>query len=211
MIQEISAAILAGGKSTRFGEPKETARFQDYTLLEIALSTARNISDSIMVVGGSHLQRLAEPIKVYPDIIPECGPIGGIYTALFHTRTPYVAVLPCDMPLLNPAVYRLLFVHRSGNRPVVATSEKGLEPLVSIWHQDALPFLTAHILEGHFGLRGLLRELGMIELHVPDMLPDYHPHIFLNINYKKDLKALQIHWKGDWKEGSQIFPGEPFS
>ena len=187
---DTSVAIIAGGKSERFGEPKDRALLNGQSLLEYALNLALALSPQVALFSGRNEIILPENIAVYSDSIPDSGPLGGIFTALYHLPTPFIATLPCDMPLLTVEVYHLLYAHRTAHRPVVAVSEKGLEPLVAIWPQGTARTVLNNLITGKLSLRKSLGELNALQIYLPDALPNYHPDIFLNINYKKDLEKL---------------------
>jgi molybdopterin-guanine dinucleotide biosynthesis protein A len=186
----ITAAILAGGKSSRFGQPKEQATIQNRTLLEHAIDTAQEISSSVFIVSSNLSKSKYRKIFIYPDIFPDCGPIGGLYTALKFSSRPIVATIPCDMPKLPVQVYQILLQKMERNRPVVATSHQGLEPLVAIWPVSVLPVIEQNIINKNFSLRNTLRQLKSKEIYIPDCLQNYEEIFFLNINHKQDLKKL---------------------
>ena len=66
----------------------------------------------------AHALSLAEatgfPMRVLRrDLVPQCGPIGGIWTALETTRADLVLFLSCDMPFVTPGTLRML-MRRTG-------------------------------------------------------------------------------------------------
>jgi molybdopterin-guanine dinucleotide biosynthesis protein A len=77
------------------------------TLLEHIISTLRELSDDILVVGRS--EGCADPeVRWLPDRRPGCGPLGGIETALLNAAHPFVLCVACDMPLLSPRLLRAM-------------------------------------------------------------------------------------------------------
>jgi molybdopterin-guanine dinucleotide biosynthesis protein A len=196
MKANLSLAILAGGKSRRFGSPKFRARFMSQTLLEIMLQKALAISRDCMVIAGQAPISLQENIPVYTDIYPDCGPLGGLYTALYHSNHSLVAILPCDMPLLEPAVYTILMRNAAPKKPIVAVSDRGLEPLVSIWPvEDSLPVVAQNLTDKKFSFQKTLEELEAIPLDVRAYMVGYKPDLFKNINYPADLRQLELRTK----------------
>jgi len=84
---ELQACILAGGESSRMGRDKAKVLLGGQTLLELAQRT----------VG-----KLAIPCSVITeDVVPKCGPLGGIITGLAQNSAERVLLLPCDMPFVN--------------------------------------------------------------------------------------------------------------
>ena len=186
---DIACAILAGGQSQRFGAQKTKAFLGKKTLLEIAIDLARQLTDSILVIGEVESDRMTKYITIHADIMPGSGPLGGIHSALAFSRTSYTAILPCDMPRMIPEAYNALASHRSLNRPVVAFSHTGLEPLISIWPKTAVAAIEHRLSTGHTSPIEALYELDCVEVHLPRVLIPYDPSIFLNINTRRDLET----------------------
>jgi len=180
----LSAAIIAGGKSRRFGSPKALAVLGNTTLIDYAIHTARAISEEIVISYGDDNLFAGKSIPVIPDEIPGCGPLGGIYTVLLHAKTSWAAVLPCDLPLLNSQIYEILFAARRKDCPVVALSERGVEPLVSIWPQNLADPLGEFIQKGEFALHKVVRELKAVEAN-------YRAEFFFNVNREEDLDRIR--------------------
>ncbi len=185
-----SAAIIAGGKSSRFGTNKANACFQNNKLIDIAVQNCYKISSDVFMITSSRYKYENLLVPTISDIIPNCGPLGGIFTALVHSNNPYICTIPCDMPLLVPDLFRLLFKKRSDNRPVVARSENGIEPLLSLWPTGLVSSLYSYIKDGKYNLRYILTELQAIEINIPLLMKNYNPNIFTNVNYKKDLEKI---------------------
>lgn len=188
--QILTVAIIAGGKSSRFGYPKADAKYQNSSLIETAVKIAQKISPNILIAAQNKNQFPDLKLPVYPDVVPNCGPIGGIYTALHFSKTEYVATLPCDLPLLRPEIIELLFQHNLADRPVVARSHLGCEPVVAIWPAILQPDLKQMIDNGEFSLFKNLRRLGSNEIDIPKLMPGYDKKWFFNVNYYEDLQKL---------------------
>src|SRR5439155_17584451 len=83
----VEVCILAGGLSTRMGRDKARLRLGRCTMVAIVRAVA----------GQTNL-----PVRVIRrDLVPRCGPLGGVYTALKTTRADAVLFLACDMPLVT--------------------------------------------------------------------------------------------------------------
>jgi len=187
-----TAAVLAGGKSSRLGRPKALVTVRDGTLLERAVALAQVLSGRVLLVLAHKDQISAPPqgTEVLADRIPDCGPLGGIYTALTACKTPWLAVLPCDMPFLSPAVYRFLFQNISPGRVAVARSHRGVEPLVSIWPKEAEGWVEEELRSGKKALWRLLRKSRAVSVDLPAGLSGYRKEWFFNLNTPADLHAL---------------------
>ena len=84
---KVEICILAGGLSTRMGHDKSRARLGRSTMLRLVRELGRNSGFKVRVVRR--------------DLVPRCGPLGGIYSALKTSRFDAVLFLACDMPFLK--------------------------------------------------------------------------------------------------------------
>lgn len=187
---ELTVAILAGGKSTRFGSPKEQAKIKNNTLLQRSLSTAKSISDQIIVISGTKSFDLKNQVLLYHDLFPGHGPLSGVITSLYYAKTDYVAIMACDMPLLESEVYELLAEITQQGRPTVALVSGILQPLVSIWQKLLLSKLEEFIPERISCLKTILMLLGANKVDLTNYVEKRNRNIFLNINHKKDLERV---------------------
>ena len=190
-LKNTSAAIIAGGKSSRFGTNKAKAYYQDKKFIDIASQLGCRISSEVFIITGDSYCDEDFLVPTVSDIVPNCGPMGGIFTALTYSTNSFVCMLPCDMPLLVPELFRLLYRKRSMDRPVVALSENGIEPLLSLWPTGLASVIYSYINKGNFKLQYLLSELQAIEINIPVLMENYDSRIFTNINYKKRFRIYK--------------------
>jgi len=124
----ILGAVLAGGKSSRFGSDKALAQLGGRTLIARAVDTLSGWCEYVVVVG-----RETAPAPTLPDWPrPGMGPLSGIAAALHHARDEgYEAVLTCgvDSVGLPDNLPDLL-----GSAPACLADQ----PVVGIWPATAL-------------------------------------------------------------------------
>lgn len=94
MAGRVLGAVLAGGRSTRFGSDKALAELGGRTLLARAVDALASQCDAVVVVG-----REEAPAPTLPDWPrADMGPLGGIAAALHHARDAgYDEVLTCSV------------------------------------------------------------------------------------------------------------------
>ncbi len=189
--KEVTVAIIAGGKSIRFGQPKSFAQVKNRRLIDHAVELAKNLSPKVLIVSGNNLDYKDLTIPIVSDIIENCGPIGGLFTALTHCKSKWILTIPVDMPFLVSPIYQILWQNREENRPVAALTEDGLEPIVALWPRSAINSVKGFIERKKFSLRGPLFELDAVEVYMPEAFSMYRPEFFHNINYKSDLHLTQ--------------------
>lgn len=191
---DITAAIIAGGKSKRFGSDKALINLAGKRLIDHAVTLALTISPQAMIITSGEQHFSGVQIEQVPDIIPDCGPMGGVYTALEKAQTPWVAILPCDTPLLSPEIYEILWKHRKENSAGVAVAEGKIQSLVSLWPKSLSPDLLQSIQKGELKTHQFLKEHQAVMVSMEENMENYKPEFFFNINYREDLEKF-IHHK----------------
>lgn len=102
---EITGAILAGGRNSRFGEEKALAKINGTRIIDRILTAMKDVfKKNIIITNNENLYKEFK-IKVFPDMIEGKGPLMGIYTALHHSPTD-IFVTACDMPFIDASVIR---------------------------------------------------------------------------------------------------------
>ena len=94
--RRLTGILLAGGSSSRFGSPKELARFEGETLADRAWRLLGEVCDERLAVGGDGLAD------------PGTGPVAAIAVGLRAATHELAVVIPVDMPLLAADALRLL-------------------------------------------------------------------------------------------------------
>lgn len=106
----LSAAVLAGGKSSRMGRDKALLSLRDGgpPLLAIVLERLREIADDVFVVANARERYERFGARVVPDREEGLGALGGIYSALRDAAHDHCLVVACDMPFLSRGLLRLM-------------------------------------------------------------------------------------------------------
>lgn len=105
----VSAIVLAGGRSSRFGRDKLSEQIGGRSLLERAIDAVRLAAEEVIVVGptgGS--QPAPDGVTVVADVRPFEGPLVALVAGLEAATGEFVLVVAGDMPDLVPAVLRRL-------------------------------------------------------------------------------------------------------
>lgn len=145
--------ILAGGRSARMGEEKGLVSFKNQPLIQ---NVIENIPNHLRVSIISSDGRYLKFAPIVSDVLPNQGPLGGIYTALCTTQEKEVVVVPCDMPLIEASVWEKL-TKQTGNAILHYQNEMQFFPLkVRIEEKE---MLRERIEAGHLRVSEWLREL----------------------------------------------------
>jgi molybdopterin-guanine dinucleotide biosynthesis protein A len=185
----LTGAILAGGFSRRLGQDKAALRLNGLPLALRVDAALAPLAATRWLITNQPLAHLVFGLPLVTDLRPFQGPAGGLATALFYARTPWVLVAAVDNPFLVPALLAEL-VGRTGrtSRPIiVCRSSRGLEPFPGVYAVRLLPILQ-DFLQTDRSLTRFIEKcrpqiLAETEVHVLD--PDEHS--FFNLNTPEDL------------------------
>lgn len=139
----LTGAILAGGFSRRLGQDKATLPLGGTPLaLRVAASLAP-LTTTCWLVTNHPLTHLTLGLPLITDLVPFQGPAGGLATALFYARTPWVLVAAVDNPFLAPPLLAELAARagRTSRPAIVCRSARGLEPFPGVYAVRLLPAL----------------------------------------------------------------------
>ena len=170
-MMRLLGAVLAGGRSSRFGSDKALAMLGGRTLLDHAMAALAPHVETVVVCGraGGLADRPA----------PDMGPLGGLNAALHHALAEgYDAVLTtgCDMPVYPAGLAQALV----GEGAAVL---KG-QPLAGFWPAALAGELDAHLAEeNNRSIRGWLERIGARVVDRADL-------VLPNVNRPEDLEGL---------------------
>ena len=154
MEPRFSAAVLAGGRSQRYGRDKAMAPYHGRPLATWVLASLAHAEERFLVANRPY------PLLGVPrvgDRVRGAGPLGGLHAALLHARCDWVALAACDLPALTPDYWRLLLA-RAWSCDAVAVHDDGrLEPLAALYHRRLLGEVEARLARGDHALHRLLR------------------------------------------------------
>lgn len=148
MDERITLVIQAGGRSTRMGEDKALKPFRGQPLILRVVERLAPLADEILVTTGQPNKYPFPGLRFVTDLVPGCGPLGGLYTGIASASHPIVAVAACDLPFASLPLFetaaRLLVWE--GADVVVPRSSRGLEPLHAVYRRETcLPVIRAAV------------------------------------------------------------------
>ena len=191
----LSLVIQAGGESRRIGSDKALLPFLGKPLILRPLSRLAGLADEVLVTSNQPDKFHFLSLIPIPDLLPGCGALGGLYTALSAAGHPYVAVVACDMPFASPELFafELLTLRESGADAVIPRTGVGTEPFHAIYRaQTCLPHVRAALEAGKRRVDAWFGELNIRYLSTEEIQPyDQDGLAFSNINTLEELVEAQ--------------------
>ena len=189
-----SIAILAGGQSRRMGQNKALIKLGGVSVLQRVIDVAQPLSeDVILVTNTPHIYQQFH-LPMVADIVPNKAALGGVYTALSHTRHPWTLVLACDMPFLNSDVITHMARHRRSNLDVVCPRiDDHPEPLHTFYKQTCIPTIEDQIATDQLKITMIFKQVQTLYLGKTAFeAVTLDPTFLLNMNTPQDLaKAMK--------------------
>ena len=192
----ILGIILAGGKSSRFGEDKSTAKLGNKTLLDHTVNKIENEFNEILVISNNKdFNFKNNKIHVVGDFIEgQLGPLVGILTAMkwvIKSKKNYkwIASFPCDTPFFDIKLITELKikVKETSKKLIFLNSNKKRHNIFGLWSMDLIEILEKDIKNSFRKVELWADKIGYENININEEKFDK----FLNINTKKDLEKAK--------------------
>lgn len=170
---QVLGAVLAGGRSSRFGSDKALALVGSQPLLSHAIDTLRDVTQAIVVCG----REWPNEISLEDRPAPGMGPLGGLSAALHYGQQngfEWVLTLACDTPFVSSTVLSDLI---SRQEPVFVDQH----PVIGLWPTKACEALDQFLVaDGKHCLRAFGRSIAARPLQTSANIA--------NFNFEMDLQ-----------------------
>ena len=192
----ILGIILAGGKSSRFGEDKSTAKLGNKTLLDHTVNKIENEFNEILVISNNkEFNFKNDKIHIVEDCIEgQLGPLVGILTAMKWVimnkkNYKWIASFPCDTPFFDIKLISELKikVKETSKKLIFLNSNKKRHNIFGLWSMDLIEILEKDIKNSFRKVELWADKVGYENININEEKFDR----FLNINTKKDLEKAK--------------------
>jgi molybdopterin-guanine dinucleotide biosynthesis protein A len=205
-----SAAILAGGRATRFGgRDKSALTIRGRSMLDRQIAELRQLTEDIVIVRGWRggapsppREALSAPpapatgggvnVRTVHDRVPNCGPLGGLDAALAAARDDPLIVVACDMPYLTAGLLAYLLTLAPEADVVVPQSGRGYHPLCAIYSRACRAAVSARLADGRLRMIDLLADLRLRVVTAGELERlGYGGRVLANVNTPADYEELE--------------------
>ena len=136
--RNITGIVLAGGKSSRMGSDKGLLTMNSKMFIEYVVDALKPLVDDIIIVSNNKAYDQFAFERV-ADCLKDSGPLAGLYSGLYHSKTEFNLVLSCDIPMITTEVLNKLVDTDYKNYDVVQIqSEHKTMPLIAIYKKTCL-------------------------------------------------------------------------
>lgn len=194
MIARSLGAIIAGGRSERFGSTKALAEVGGEPIVTRVAQALRAADTDVVALTADDAIAKAASAPARPDVVPGLGALGGIHTALLWARDedrPGILAVACDMPFLSvPLLERILELSRVRAADIVAPESGGpriVEPLCAWYGARCVGAIESAIQRGDHRLIGFHEDVHVVRVPLSEVR-SFGPldRLFLNVNTPGD-------------------------
>ena len=188
---KITGIILAGGKSSRMGKDKGLLILNGKPMIKHIINVLKPLVSEIIIISNNpEYKQFGCP--VYPDIIKEKGPVGGIYTGLFYSKTETNFILSCDTPFVSSEFLKFLLMSSKNNQITIPKFENKTHPLLGVYKKSTSHFFKESIEKGELKLGLVNKNLNCktVNVSLNENEVCFNEKIFTNINSKNDLDKI---------------------
>jgi molybdopterin-guanine dinucleotide biosynthesis protein A len=191
----MTSIILAGGKSSRFGQNKALQVIEGKSLIQRVVDRLASLSTEI-IIATAHGEAIpcssAVRIKTVADIYPGRGPLVGVYSGLIASSNSQAIVVGCDTPFLSVGLLKYMTQICSTFDVVVPRIKKKVEPLCAVYSKNCLAPIQELLERDERQIRKLF-SIVKVEYVEEDEINRFDPeHLsFFNINSQDDLERAR--------------------
>ena len=185
-LPKLTAAILAGGKSSRMGTDKSFLSLEGKPFISRIISELNDFDEILISANDDSYKNLGVPVVA--DEKTDSGPLEGILRVLEKSTNEHVFVCASDMPFITKSVptYLLQFVSSDYDLYVLTSGGK-FQPMCAIYTKNCIPQIKKCLASGDFRVANLFDRVRT--KFIPIELSSLNKKCLLNINTPEEYRA----------------------
>ena len=201
MDKSILGAVLAGGESRRMGCNKATLPFHGKHLIKSVIDPLKSVFPEVIIVSNTQQTYDFLKLPVLMDIIPKCGPLGGIYTALVHGNGRPIFVIACDLPLISKELIQHILNYDVSQKSTSVCSKKKptakipiqkdrLHPLCGWYSSECLDLIKKNLEQRQLKVLNFLKQIHTIPVPLTSEKTLDGKDLLFNVNTEEKYQHL---------------------
>lgn len=191
--EPLTALVLTGGRSSRMGRNKALLSLEPGgpPVVSLAVERLRRVADELLLVGSDPEPYAFLGLPQVPDVFPDAGSLGGIYSGLAAARNPYALAVACDMPFLSVELLSYMASLPRAYDVLIPRIEEP-EPMHAVYSKRCLPWMEERLRAGRYKIVGWF-EHARVEYVGRETLERFDPGLrsFYNMNTPEEWERAQ--------------------
>jgi len=184
--------ILSGGKSIRMGENKAFIDIDGVPIIHRIHNLFKELFQEIIIVTNQKELFSNFESKIYSDLFPNKGALGGLYTGIFFSTFNFSFCVACDMPYIKKSLVQYLLNHIKDDDVIVPRTKDGLQPLHAIYSKNCLGPIKKVIEQGKYKIIDIYDMVKVKIINEKDFISlDPLRESFINVNTPIELLSIR--------------------
>lgn len=183
---KIAGVILAGGQSSRYGQPKMFELFAGIALYKHSLIALQknNLEPLVIATNANLLEGFAnEKVQMIVEQQPHQGPLFALHNIMTaFPEDEWFFVVASDMPYMNAEFIRNMLEYVDDRFDAIVPKQAiRIQPLAALYRRSALPKIKQLTEQNKRSMKALLDQLRVCYVSFEENSPT-----FININSQQD-------------------------
>lgn len=189
---DVTGLLLCGGESRRMGRDKALLPFAGRAVIEGPLGALRELAPRVLLSTGAAPRYPELGLECVLDVLGDAGPLAGLCAGLEASRTEWLAVLSCDLPLARVDVLRALLARaeEGGWDAALLELPRGSQPLYGVYRSTCLAPVRAALARGERRMVAFHGGL-MVGSVAAALVGPSAERSALNLNTPEDFRTLE--------------------
>jgi molybdopterin-guanine dinucleotide biosynthesis protein A len=189
---KMTGVILSGGKSVRMGQNKAFIKIEGIPIINRIYILFKELFEEVMIVTDRKELFTNFDSNIFPDLLPNMGALGGLYTGIFYSTYHYSFCVACDMPFIKKPLVQYLIENIRNEDVIVPRTTDGLQPLHAVYSKNCLGPIKRVIDQGKYKIIDFYDLVKVKILEQKDFASlDPLRESFINVNTPKELISLR--------------------
>jgi molybdopterin-guanine dinucleotide biosynthesis protein A len=175
------------------GRDKAFLSFGQGLLIERVIEVVQQVTADVILITNTPERYQHFDLPMFSDAIAGAGSLGGIYTGLVSTRTPYSLCLACDMPFVKATFLRHLCDMAAEADVVIPRNAEDFQPLCAVYSQACREPIRHQIEAGRLKITSFFDQVH-VRIIDGDLLTRYDPDdiMFFNANTPQEYEKARL-------------------
>jgi molybdopterin-guanine dinucleotide biosynthesis protein A len=202
-----AALVLAGGRSTRFGDrDKAVADLDGTPMIRRVVDRLAPLVDEVVIncrddqvdaIGDAFSDAPFDP-EFAIDRDPDEGPMAGIARGLEAVSAAYAVVVACDMPFVDPRVVQYLFERAEGADAAIPRPDEWFQTTQAVYRTEAMaPACRRALDRGDDRIVAPLADLDEVVVDADEIEAVGSLDTFENVNTPEEFAAARARIKAE--------------